>query len=111
MRALKLDVNDTNHRRIRRRVAELGLDTSHFTRRPWGSVQTSRPKPMREKVLVVLPTGSARPSGHGCMQPYRIQGFPTSAPPAETRASGWGNRSRSTSTTSTATGWTTESRT
>jgi hypothetical protein len=62
MRALKLDVNDTNHRRIRRRVAELGLDTSHFTRRPWGSVQTSRPKPMREKVLVVLPTGSARPN-------------------------------------------------
>ncbi|WP_200417639.1 HNH endonuclease [Streptomyces sp. Y2F8-2] len=62
MRALKLDVNDTNHRRIRRKVAELGLDTSHFTRRPWGSVQTSPRTAMREKVLVVLPPGSARPN-------------------------------------------------
>lgn len=33
MRALGLEVVYANHRRVRRKVAELGLDTSHFTRR------------------------------------------------------------------------------
>lgn len=88
MRALRLDVNDTNHRRIRRKVAELGLDTSHFTRRPWGSVQTSPRRATKEKVLVVLPPGSARPNRARLHAAFKIQGFPISAPPAETRISG-----------------------
>jgi hypothetical protein len=78
MRALELEVNDTNHRRVRRRVTELGLDTSHFTRRPWGSVRSSRRRPTTEQVLVVLPAGSARPNRarlHAALQqtgiPYR----------------------------------------
>ena len=78
MRALKLEVNDTNHRRVRRKVAQLGLDTSHFLRRPWGSAQAIRSKPARLGVLTVLPAGSARPNRarlHAALQeagiPYR----------------------------------------
>ncbi|MYV50723.1 HNH endonuclease [Streptomyces sp. SID2888] len=62
LRALRLEVNDTNHRRVRRKVAELGLDTGHFVRRPWGAVRTRRREPVAERVLVVLPAGSARPN-------------------------------------------------
>lgn len=60
MRALGLPVNDTNHRRVRRKVAELGLDTSHFTRRPWGSVRVVERRPAVESVLRVHSPGSAR---------------------------------------------------
>ena len=35
MRGLGLDINDTNHRRVRRAAARLGLDTGHFKRRAW----------------------------------------------------------------------------
>ncbi|MFD5635059.1 HNH endonuclease [Streptomyces sp. NPDC127077] len=61
MRGLGMDVNDTNHRRIRRAASRLGLDTGHFKRRPWG--RPERPTPSTaQRVLVVLPTGSTRPN-------------------------------------------------
>ncbi|MFB8443687.1 HNH endonuclease [Streptomyces niveus] len=61
MRALGLTVNDTNHRRVRRVAAQLGLDTSHFRRRAWGTVQVPKPRrPVAPDVLVVSPQGSPR---------------------------------------------------
>jgi hypothetical protein len=60
MRMLGLSVDDTNHRRVRRRVAQLGLDTSHFRRAPWGSVRVATPKPIADEVLQLLPEGSPR---------------------------------------------------
>ncbi|MEW1796877.1 HNH endonuclease [Streptomyces niveus] len=61
MRALGLTVNDTNHRRVRRVAAQLGLDTSHFRRRAWGTVQAPKPRrPVAPDVLVVSPKGSPR---------------------------------------------------
>ncbi|WLQ48567.1 HNH endonuclease [Streptomyces poriferorum] len=60
MRALGLEVKDANHRRVRRKVLQLKLDTSHFTRRPWASIQVRKPKPLAPTTLVVKPQGSAR---------------------------------------------------
>ncbi|MEU4061225.1 HNH endonuclease signature motif containing protein [Streptomyces wedmorensis] len=60
MRALGLAVSDQNHRRVRRRVTELGLDTSHFKRRTWGNVRVAAPKPIAAKVFRVRPEGSSR---------------------------------------------------
>lgn len=60
MRALGLPVNDTNHRRVRRCVSRLGLDTSHFTRRTWGTVRAAGPRPIADEVLRVRPVGSPR---------------------------------------------------
>ncbi|MDX3233276.1 HNH endonuclease [Streptomyces sp. ME19-01-6] len=58
MRLLGLRVNDTNHRRVRRRIAHLGLDTSHFTRRTWGTVRMKEPSPRADDVFRILPQGS-----------------------------------------------------
>ncbi|MGW1106765.1 HNH endonuclease [Streptomyces sp. NPDC002540] len=60
MRALALEVNDTNHRRVRRKVLKLQLDTSHFTRRPWASMQVREPKAIAPTTLIVRPQGSTR---------------------------------------------------
>ncbi|MFI7356921.1 HNH endonuclease [Streptomyces avidinii] len=60
MRILELEVNDTNHRRVRRQVVRLSLDTSHFTRRPWSRTTPRRPKPTASSTLVALPVGSPR---------------------------------------------------
>ncbi|KUO18391.1 HNH endonuclease family protein [Streptomyces dysideae] len=60
MRGLGLDVNDTNHRRVRRAAARLGLDTSHFTRRAWGRPERPAPAPTAHRVLVVLPDHAGR---------------------------------------------------
>ncbi|MFJ4502241.1 HNH endonuclease signature motif containing protein [Streptomyces sp. NPDC088864] len=60
MRALCLEVNHSNHRRVRRKVAQLKLDTSHFTRRPWASCQVREPKAIAPTVLILKPQGSAR---------------------------------------------------
>ncbi|WP_367138708.1 MULTISPECIES: HNH endonuclease signature motif containing protein [Streptomyces] len=60
MRTLGLPVNDTNHRRIRRRAAQIGLDTSHFTRRTWGAVRVVERKRIADEVLRVRPQGSPR---------------------------------------------------
>ncbi|MFG3345600.1 HNH endonuclease signature motif containing protein [Streptomyces sp. NPDC048018] len=60
MRALGLSVSDQNHRRVRRRVAGLGLDTSHFKRRTWGAVRASAPRSIADTVFRVRPAGSSR---------------------------------------------------
>ncbi|MET9151527.1 HNH endonuclease [Streptomyces griseoflavus] len=60
MRGLDLEVNDVNHRRVRRATARLGLDTSHFTRRSWGRSERPAPAPTAPRVLVVLPDHAAR---------------------------------------------------
>ncbi|MFB7354666.1 HNH endonuclease signature motif containing protein [Streptomyces gardneri] len=60
MRTLGLPVTDQNHRRVRRRVAELSLDTSHFKRRTWGTVRVAAPKSIAATVFRVRPEGSSR---------------------------------------------------
>lgn len=76
MRALGMEVNYTNHRRVRRKVAEPGLDTSHFTRRS-GSVPSGRAKRSRAlDALVVLPPGSPRPNRERLHAGLREQGVP-----------------------------------
>jgi hypothetical protein len=60
MRALGLPVNDTNHRRVRRRIAQLGLGASHFKRRTWSSAPAHEPRPIAVGTLVKLPEGSPR---------------------------------------------------
>lgn len=60
MRGLDLAVNDTNHRRVRRAAARLGLDTSHFKRRAWGKPDSPAPAPTAHRVLVVLPEHAGR---------------------------------------------------
>ncbi|MFJ4552603.1 HNH endonuclease signature motif containing protein [Streptomyces sp. NPDC088817] len=60
MRRLSLDVNDTNHRRIRRAAARLGLDTSHFKRRSWARSELPAPAPIAHRALIVLPSDAGR---------------------------------------------------
>ncbi|MEU8506084.1 HNH endonuclease [Streptomyces brevispora] len=60
MRAVGPEVNDTNHRRVRRKILQLNLDTSHFTRRTWASTQVRTPKPVAPTTLIVKPQGSTR---------------------------------------------------
>ncbi|MGW8062854.1 HNH endonuclease signature motif containing protein [Streptomyces ziwulingensis] len=60
MRRLGLDVNGTNHRRVRRAVARLGLDTSHFGRRSWARPERPVPEPVAPRVLVELPPHAGR---------------------------------------------------
>ncbi|WP_239148996.1 HNH endonuclease [Streptomyces sp. SID12501] len=60
MRGLGLDVNDINHRRVRRTAARLGLDTTHFKRRAWGRADTPAPAPIAPRVLVFLPAHAGR---------------------------------------------------
>ncbi|MEV5899611.1 HNH endonuclease signature motif containing protein [Streptomyces sp. NPDC052127] len=60
MRELGMDVNDTNHRRVRRAASRLNLDTSHFKRRSWGRPERPAPPPIAHRVLVVLPEQAGR---------------------------------------------------
>ncbi|MET7485991.1 HNH endonuclease [Streptomyces sp. NPDC005538] len=60
MRDLGLEVNDTNHRRVRRAASRLGLDTSHFKRRGWARPDRPAPATTAAKVLVVLPKSAGR---------------------------------------------------
>ncbi|MFF3967740.1 HNH endonuclease [Streptomyces griseorubiginosus] len=60
MRGLGLDVNDTNHRRVRRATTRLGLDTSHFKRRAWAQADRPAPRSVAQRVLVVLPADAGR---------------------------------------------------
>ncbi|MEW2138954.1 HNH endonuclease signature motif containing protein [Streptomyces sp. NPDC005409] len=62
MRSLDLDVNDVNHRRVRRRVSQLGLDVSHFKRRTWATPTTAAPRSIAPDALSLLPEGSPRPN-------------------------------------------------
>ncbi|MGA5524508.1 HNH endonuclease [Streptomyces pseudogriseolus] len=52
--------NDTNHRRVRRAAARLGLDTGHFKRRSWGRPERPAPASVAQRVLVVLPEHAGR---------------------------------------------------
>ncbi|MFE0374873.1 HNH endonuclease [Streptomyces inhibens] len=60
MRSLDLPVNDANHRRIQRKVAQLRLDVSHFKRKSRRAIQPARPKLIAGQVLCVRPEGSPR---------------------------------------------------
>ncbi|WP_225994854.1 hypothetical protein [Streptomyces arboris] len=60
MRALGLEVNDTNHRRVRRKIVQLKLDTGHFIRRSWTTQQVPEPRAIAPTTLVVKPSGSSR---------------------------------------------------
>ncbi|SEQ31058.1 hypothetical protein SAMN04487983_1004123 [Streptomyces sp. yr375] len=60
MRGLGMDVNDTNHRRVRRAASRLDLDTSHFKRRSWGRPERPAPPPTAHRVLVILPEQAGR---------------------------------------------------
>ncbi|MGW6619567.1 HNH endonuclease signature motif containing protein [Streptomyces erythrochromogenes] len=60
MRALGMEVNDVNHRRLRRQVARIGLDVAHFTRRPWGKQPAATARPVAPDTLVLRPEGSTR---------------------------------------------------
>ncbi|TGB08283.1 HNH endonuclease [Streptomyces palmae] len=60
MRTLGLRADSANHRHVRRRVAQLALDTSHFRRRS-GLTVPSRPRPrIAEETLRRYPPGSPR---------------------------------------------------
>ncbi|UZI30974.1 HNH endonuclease [Streptomyces sp. VB1] len=63
MRALGLEVNDTNHRRVRRKVVQLKLDTGHFTRRSWAAARVPEPRAIAPTTLIVRPPGSTRTHG------------------------------------------------
>ncbi|MFJ8867091.1 HNH endonuclease signature motif containing protein [Streptomyces sp. NPDC102473] len=60
MRALGLEVTDSNHRRVRRKALQMRLDTSHFRRRSWGSVNVPEQRQIAPIALVIMPQGSAR---------------------------------------------------
>lgn len=60
MRGLGMDVNDTNHRRVRRAASRLDLDTSHFKRRAWGRPERPALSSTAHRVLVVLPDQAGR---------------------------------------------------
>ncbi|MCH5671731.1 HNH endonuclease signature motif containing protein [Streptomyces gilvus] len=60
MRDLGLTVNNTNHRRVRRVVSRLGLDTSHFKRKTWAQPERPAPEPISHRVLIVLPSDAGR---------------------------------------------------
>ncbi|MFC9845473.1 HNH endonuclease [Streptomyces sp. NPDC060223] len=60
MRGLGMEVNDTNHRRVRRAVSRLDLDTSHFKRRAWGRPERPAPASTAHRVLAVLPDQAGR---------------------------------------------------
>jgi hypothetical protein len=62
IRTLGLPVDSVNHRRLRRQISGLGLDTSHFKRSPWGAVRKDPPrKSIANEVLRILSPGSPRP--------------------------------------------------
>jgi hypothetical protein len=62
MRALNLPVNFVNHRRLRRQISRLDLDTCHFSRVPWGSSRkVAAPRFIAHEVLRVLSPDSPRP--------------------------------------------------
>ncbi|MFK0104813.1 HNH endonuclease [Streptomyces sp. NPDC091217] len=76
MRGLSLDINDTNHRRVRRAVSRHHLDTSHFKRRSWGRSDRPTPPPAAERVLVVLPKQAGRTNRTRLHQALKELGVP-----------------------------------
>ncbi|MFG2984721.1 HNH endonuclease signature motif containing protein [Streptomyces sp. NPDC048258] len=76
MRALDLAVNDVNHRRVRRRVAQLGLDVSHFQRRAWATTRAASTRSVAADTLVRLPEGSPRTNRSRLHRALREIGIP-----------------------------------
>ncbi|MFD8634354.1 HNH endonuclease signature motif containing protein [Streptomyces sp. NPDC059533] len=76
MRALDLPVDDVNHRRVRRRVAQLGLDVSHFKRRSWATTKAAPSRSGAADVLVVLPEGAPRTNRTRLHRALREIGIP-----------------------------------
>lgn len=60
LRGLGLEVDDTNHRRVRRAASRMGMDTNHFTRRSWARPEHPAPAPTAHRVLVTLPEQAGR---------------------------------------------------
>ncbi|MFD9539058.1 HNH endonuclease signature motif containing protein [Streptomyces sp. NPDC060022] len=60
MRALGLEVTDSNHRRVRRKILQMQLDIIHFKRRSWGSAHVPEQRQIAPKALVIMPQGSTR---------------------------------------------------
>ncbi|MFJ6485289.1 HNH endonuclease [Streptomyces sp. NPDC091682] len=61
MRALGLQVNDVNHRRVRRLVTRLELEVSHFKRRTWATTQATHLRSgTADTTLTMLPEGASR---------------------------------------------------
>ncbi|WP_438817321.1 HNH endonuclease [Streptomyces actuosus] len=81
MRALGLDVTHTNHRRIRRKVAQLGLDISHFSRRPpefdsvrGGTAPARRRRPRRPAARIgVTQAGAVARGPRGAGRTVRVR--------------------------------------
>ncbi|MFD3470631.1 HNH endonuclease [Streptomyces sp. NPDC058682] len=76
MRALGIEVNDVNHRRLRRKVAQLELDVRHFTRRPWSRRPAATAEPIALAVLTLRPEGSSRPKRSRLHQALQEVGVP-----------------------------------
>ncbi|MDF9813437.1 HNH endonuclease signature motif containing protein [Streptomyces sp. SPB162] len=76
MRTLGLPVNAGNHRRVRQKVAQLGLPTNHFRRRPWARGRMHEPKPPAARALAVLPAGSPRTNRHRLHRALQEVGVP-----------------------------------
>ncbi|MER7794245.1 HNH endonuclease [Streptomyces sp. NPDC097640] len=78
MRLLGLRVDYTNHRRVRQQAAQLGIDTSHFTRKTWGTVPGKKPKSVADEVLQLLLEGSPRVNRRRLHQALQEVGVPYS---------------------------------
>ncbi|MGZ9931158.1 HNH endonuclease signature motif containing protein [Streptomyces sp. NC-S4] len=78
MRALGIEVNDVNHRRLRRKVAQLELDVRHFTRRPWSRRTAATAEPIAPAALTLHPEGSSRPKRSRLHQALQEVGVPYS---------------------------------
>ncbi|MEU5030427.1 HNH endonuclease signature motif containing protein [Streptomyces milbemycinicus] len=78
MRLLGLRVDYTNHRRVRQQAVQLGLDTSHFTRKTWGTVPARKPRAVADDVLRLLPEGSPRVNRRRLHQALQEVGVPYS---------------------------------
>ncbi|CAM5735693.1 HNH endonuclease OS=Streptomyces microflavus OX=1919 GN=Smic_27790 PE=4 SV=1 [Streptomyces microflavus] len=104
MRALGLEVNDTNHRRVRRKTVQLKLDTGHFIRRSWTTQQVPEPSRRSRRRHSRRRTSRRIPHQPHTASPRPAEVGRTAVCRAATRANGWDSHSRSRSITSTVTG-------
>lgn len=76
LRGLGMEVNDSNHRRVRRAASRLNLGTSHFKRRSWARPERPAPPPTASRVLVELPEGAGRTNRNRLHQALTEIGVP-----------------------------------